>query len=458
MLRRREVLGFTLVAMIVVWPFTLSGADMKLQEPKSPLAHLEVASGRVDWLPEVNERLVLTVAGPEDFFLRREFEPGQTPYLSLADSKGNPMPDGSYAYELRVLQRLPEKLTKVPPVQSGFLSVQGGSFVDLSRQSKPAPKPPFLPTKDITVNDDLVVVGQDGPVLTLKGDIATLLQIKFDNTDCCHPSTRDWALQANDFGNSTGDFLFRDLSAGTIPFRIGSGVPNDALTISSSIGNVGLGTLTPATQLHVIGSDAGSRNKILVENTGSTNFREMLEMRNNGSPVFILKDTSVAQRWGIGTLGSSLVLDEQAHTGVEYTFTNTGNLTIAGTLTQGSSRDLKTDFTSLDPKEVLARVSALPVSLWSYKTENAVRHVGPMAEDFHQAFGLGADDKHIAPGDQAGVALLAVQGLDQLLQSKGREIATLQHENADLAKRVEALEVMLSKVMSAKAAPDEQAP
>jgi len=469
MLRRREVSGFTLVAMIVVWPFTLSGAEVKPQEPKAPLAHLEVASGRVDWLPEVNERLVLTVTGPEDLFLRREFQPGQMPYLNLADSKGNPMPDGSYAYELRVLQRLPEKLTKVPPVQSGFLSVQEGRFVDLSRQSKPAPEPPLLPTKDIFVNDDLVVVGHAciGPVctavnpgdpgLTLKEDFGGLLQIKFDSIGCCHPSTRDWALQAND--GSTGDFLFRDVTQNTIPVRIGSGVPDNALTISSVIGNVGLGTLTPATQLHVIGNDSGSRNKILVENTGSTNFREMLEMRNNGSPVFILKDTSVAQRWGIGTLGSNLVLDEQAHTGVEYTFTNTGNLTIAGTLTQGSSRDLKTDFSSLDPKDVLARVSALPVSLWSYKTENAVRHVGPMAEDFHQAFGLGADDKHIAPGDQAGVALLAVQGLDQLLQSKGQEIATLQRENADLAKRVEALEAMLSKVMSAKgAAPDEQAP
>jgi hypothetical protein len=456
MLRRREVSGFTLVAMIVIWPFTLSGADLKPQEPKAPLAHLEVASGRVDWLPEVNERLVLTVAGPEDLFLRREFQPGQMPYLNLADSKGNPMPDGSYAYELRVLQRLPEKLTKVPPVQSGFLSVQEGRFVDLSRQSKPAPKPPLLPTKDITENDDLVVQGQDGPVLTLKGDIATLLQIKFDNTDCCHPSTRDWALQANDIGSSTGDFLFRDLSAGTIPFRIGSAVPNNALTIYSN-GNIGLGTLTPGNHLHVLGS-AGTNKVLIEEASGTTTPREILEVRNNGGSVLIYEDTSVAQRWASGTFGANFVLDEQAHAGVEYTFTNTGNLTIAGTLTQGSSRDLKTDFTSLDPKDVLARVSALPVSLWSYKTENAVRHVGPMAEDFHQAFGLGADDKHIAPGDQAGVALLAVQGLNQLLQSKGREIATLQRENADLAKRVEALEAMLSKVMSANAVPDEQTP
>ncbi len=464
MLRRREVSGFTLVAMIVIWPFTLSGADLKPQEPKAPLAHLEVASGRVDWLPEVNARLVLTVAGPEDLFLRREFEPGQTPYLSLTDSKGDPMPDGTYAYELRAVQRLPEKLTKVPPVQSGFLSVQGGGFV------KPNPvKPPLLPTKDIVVNDDLVVVGRacigpvcaavnaGDPTLTLKEDFGGLLQIKFDNTSCCHPSTRDWAIQANDLPNVNGDFFIRDVTQNTVPFRIGGGAPDNALTIFPTNGNIGLGTLTPANHLHVTGS-AGTNKALIEETNATTTPREMLELRNKGGTILIYKDTSLPQRWSNGTSGSSFVVDEQAHTGVEMSLTNTGNLTIAGVLTQGSSRDLKTDFTSLDPKDVLARVSALPVSLWSYKTENAVRHVGPMAEDFHQAFGLGADDKHIAPGDQAGVALLAVQGLDQILQSKGQEIATLQRENADLAKRVEALEAMLAKVMSAKAAPDEQIP
>ena len=464
------------------------------------------------------------------------------PYLSLADSKGDPIPDGTYAYELRVVQRLdrgvPEKLTKAPPVQSGHFSVQRGSFV------KPNPvQSPLLPTKDYSVNDDLVVQGQDGPVLTLLGDLGTLLQIRFDNTDCCHPSTHDWALQANDTSDSTGDFMIRDLTNGTVPVRIGNYAPDNALTVSPSSGNIGLGTLTPAVHLdvkanaagqaterlqnssatgysgteyldnagnvdlffgidnaasttrlnsvnnnpivvltnstermrvtsagnvgigtaspanhlHVTGS-AGTNKALIEETSGTTTAREILEIRNNGAPVLIYKDTSVAQRWSNGTLGGNFFIDEQAHTGVEFSLTNTGNLTIAGTLTQGSSRDLKTDFTSLDPKDVLARVSALPVSLWSYKTENAVRHVGPMAEDFHQAFGLGADDKHIAPGDQAGVALLAVQGLDQLLQSKGQEIATLQRENADLAKRVEALEAMLSKVMSAKATPDEQTP
>lgn len=96
--------------------------------------------------------------------------------------------------------------------------------------------------------------------------------------------------------------------------------------------------------------------------------------------------------------------------------------------------DSSTTAEPLDPRAALQRVVELPVSLWSYKADGAAtRHLGPMAEDFHQAFGLGADEKHIAPGDQAGVALLALQGLNQVVAEKDRLIA-------ELAARVEALE------------------
>ncbi len=43
----------------------------------------------------------------------------------------------------------------------------------------------------------------------------------------------------------------------------------------------------------------------------------------------------------------------------------------------------------------------------------------PMAQDFHAAFGLnGGDDKHISVIDEGGVALAAIQGLNQKLEQK----------------------------------------
>jgi len=312
----------------------------------------------------------------------------------------------------------------------------------------PAPKPPIT-TK--LIDDKLVIQGNSclGDSCANNDASYSALKIKsvqpnilFDGIELPEGgggSPHDWALFVNYLADR---FSIVDFSNGLIPFSVAAGAPDNSLYVAGN-GRVGIGTAGPSNHLHVFGSTG--TNKVLVQETnGTTTPRELLEIQNNGGSVMILEDTSVAQRWAAGTFGANFLLDEQAHAGIEFTLTNTGNLTISGFLTQGSSRDLKTNFISLDPKDVLARVSALPVSLWSYKDANAVRHVGPMAEDFHQAFGLGEDDKHIAPGDQAGVALLAVQGLNQRIEEKSQEIEALRHKNADLEARIATLEALLS--------------
>ena len=41
-----------------------------------------------------------------------------------------------------------------------------------------------------------------------------------------------------------------------------------------------------------------------------------------------------------------------------------------------------------DPAAVLAQVSRLPISVWSYRDEPSdIRHMGPMAQDFRAGFG-----------------------------------------------------------------------
>jgi hypothetical protein len=95
-----------------------------------------------------------------------------------------------------------------------------------------------------------------------------------------------------------------------------------------------------------------------------------------------------------------------------------------------SDRALKTDFGPVDPGEILAGVVALPIETWSYRGET-VRHLGPMAQDF-AAFGLGADDRHIAVVDASGVALAAIQGLHALLAAQAARLAALEGECAAL--------------------------
>ena len=83
----------------------------------------------------------------------------------------------------------------------------------------------------------------------------------------------------------------------------------------------------------------------------------------------------------------------------------------SGTWASASDRNLKTDVVRLDDAAVLAKVDQLPIDRWSYKSERGVRHVGPMAQDFYAAFGVGADDKHITSIDEDGVALAAIKAL-----------------------------------------------
>ena len=100
-----------------------------------------------------------------------------------------------------------------------------------------------------------------------------------------------------------------------------------------------------------------------------------------------------------------------------------------------SSRETKTDFTTMNPVDVLTRVAGLPMTKWRYRTEaSGARHVGPMAEDFHAAFGLGDSTKTINVMDASGIALTAIQGLHQLVKDKDRENDALRGE-IELLKR-----------------------
>lgn len=116
-------------------------------------------------------------------------------------------------------------------------------------------------------------------------------------------------------------------------------------------------------------------------------------------------------------------------------------LQVVGTVTATafnptSDRGAKQQFASVDCRAVLDKVVTLPIESWSFKEEQGTRHIGPMAQDFHSAFAVGTDDKHIATVDADGVALAAIQGLNQKLEAQIRaqeaEIRQLRQSLAEL--------------------------
>jgi hypothetical protein len=255
-----------------------------------------------------------------------------------------------------------------------------------------------------------------------------------------------FTAQTWDVAGNEANFFVRDVTGGSrLPFRIRPGAPTSSIDISAS-GKVGVGTASPSTKLHVTGSD-GTTKEFVEETNGTTTARELFEARNNGGVIMVVKDTSATQRWTFGTFSTAYIIDNQSNTGVEFTLGPTGNLTIAGTLAQNSDRTTKTDILDVQPQEILAKVDSLPISTWRYKGDApAVHHLGPMAQDFAAAFGLGPDDRHIAPLDAAGVSLAAVQALHHEVTEKQAAIDELQRRNAELEKRLSDLEGLVARL------------
>ncbi len=107
-----------------------------------------------------------------------------------------------------------------------------------------------------------------------------------------------------------------------------------------------------------------------------------------------------------------------------------------------SDRDAKENLVPTNGQDVLARLVAMPLYTWNFKgSDPAMRNLGPMAQDFSAAFGLGKDDKTIASGNLDGVALAAIQGLNEKLEAK---LAEKDREIAELKRAVEILLVRTS--------------
>ena len=357
---------------------------------------------------------------------------------------------------------------------------------------------------ELVVPEDLIVQGEAcigvdcSATETFGSDTFKLkannIRVLFEDTSITpgFPSD-DWRLVVNDsISGGANHFTIEDVAAATFPFTIRSGAPANSLFVSGS-GKIGVRTSTPVLDLHVA---SGNTPAVRLEQNASGGFTaQTWDIAANEANFFVRDvtggsklplrirpgaptssvDVAASGNVGVGTSSPDARLDVEASGSVELRLTATGasawrlvndasgfgtelagsgfravnvdsagNMQLHGTLSQGSGRDLKTGFTTLDAREALARVSTLPVTLWSYKADRrAVRHLGPTAEDFHQAFGLGADDRHIAPGDQAGVALLALQGLDQIVQAavkeKDREIAELKSRLEKLERRLDEL-------------------
>jgi hypothetical protein len=270
--------------------------------------------------------------------------------------------------------------------------------------------------------------GTNTPVVELHvkdGDTPTL-RLEQDGSSGFTPQTWDLA------GNET-NFFIRDVTNGSkLPIRIRPGAPTSSIDIATD-GDVGFGTSSPQAAVHVLRTNGGVNEVLKLEESGT-----------GGRPRLTFTNPSGAWYYEINNTNFDI---NRADSGPprELRLEADGDLIIAGSLTELSSSSMKTDFITLDPADVLEKVAGLAVLSWTYKNQagQGTRHVGPTAEEFFEAFGLGQDNAHIAPSDKVGIALLAVQGLYRELQAKDAHIE-------DLEQRMKALESAIQAVTQAQ--------
>jgi hypothetical protein len=126
-----------------------------------------------------------------------------------------------------------------------------------------------------------------------------------------------------------------------------------------------------------------------------------------------------------------------------FTFYTAANFPTGATLAAGSGawsslsdRNTKANFSAVDGQALLARLAALPIATWNYKAQpDSIRHMGPTAQDFRAAFGLGEDERHISTVDAQGVALAAIQALYETVTEQHEQIVELHARLAHLEQR-----------------------
>jgi type VI secretion system secreted protein VgrG len=262
-------------------------------------------------------------------------------------------------------------------------------------------------------------------------------------------------------GPASSEGISSKRTAGTDQYGLDFYTANAIRMNINNNGNVGIGTTTPNTALEVKGTATAynfiANFAILATNTIFAD----AGAQNNGtlypgglvfgglssSEGISSKRTAGTNQYGLNFITANALRMTVAYNGnVGIANSNPASLLVVqnarcdGTAWINSSdRNLKQDFAPVNPQAVLARVAALPVQTWSYKAQPDQKHLGPVAQDFHAAFGLGADDVSIATVDESGVALAAIQGLNQKLNEKDAEIQDLKQSVAELKAMVEKL-------------------
>lgn len=437
-----KMLGLMVVSLVLM----RSPMAAQVGAVPAPLAVENLAGMQLSLMPTVPyETARVTIRGPGGYERRKSFEGSGPIAIDLAATVQGVLPDGKYRYEVRFVTGKGRE-TKAQP---GTFFVVGGSALarsttraqlDALRQellSSPKGGAPTSPAgKDLFVDGRVSIRDSpyDGLTELRMGSAQIVTAVDEEDLDGLSGAgsgingalATNWVHLQNDLGDLTIGFApgyfdplaeqarmtFLNNNYGEPYFGINTSVPSGSLEVASAA----------FPELVLNNSFTGDQVRFVHTDTA-------LAVVINGTTSFVIEDDAAAESFRLAKNNIILNGDVQVPN---------GEVTTEG-LRLASSRTLKERVAVIDPAQILERLRNVPVSEWSFRDdEDNVRHIGPMAEDFHEAFALeGQEHDHLSVTDVQGVAIAAIQGLDQSLE---RQMAALREENAELRRRLEALE------------------
>ena len=219
-----------------------------------------------------------------------------------------------------------------------------------------------------------------------------------------------------------------------------------AIAIGADVVATKANTMRVGVPIEIIRDD-GTTQILVNEKRAGNDVHTLLNLRcDSCTPGFRFSQLlPTNQTWDFRMLQSgAFSVDDPSSPVKEAEFRFGGDLKIGGSLIESSSRHVKKNIIEVNTTDILEKLDLLSIHKWSYNhNPDRIRHMGPMAEDFHALFGLGDTNKGISSIDTTGVALAAIKALKH-------ENDMLKNENQILISRLEAIESQISQIKEFK--------
>jgi hypothetical protein len=246
-----------------------------------------------------------------------------------------------------------------------------------------------------------------GNIMRIESDNGNSANFRIKNTSS---GGREWLLSSDGASGNAG--------AGAFRIRDNTAL-QDRLTIDNN-GNVGIGTTSPNTLLHINGTGVDNDGSTAVIRIVSGNGAQNLLLDGNeidaiADGLFLNNNTdeNVVLANGGGNVGIGTAAPNHP-----LEMASGAHVTAGGVWTDASSRQYKENISNLTPEEAIAALERLNPVKFNYKVEKDEKYVGFIAEDVPDLVAM--DDR------QSLSAMDIVAVLTKVLQDQQKRIDELE--------------------------------